>query len=115
MSFFESSSAERKSVAHEAHAYRLASKRGEAIGRIRVPRMGVNMILVNGTDVITLPPYRRNLGMVFQNYALFPHMTVAENIAFPLRMRRLSRSEIEVRVQRMLDRLDEETGLWERI
>jgi sortase A len=46
--------AERKSVARLAHAYRVDSKRGEAIGRIRVPRMGVNMILVNGTDHETL-------------------------------------------------------------
>jgi sortase A len=46
--------AERKSVARLAHAYRVDSKRGKAIGRIRVPRMGVNMILVNGTDHETL-------------------------------------------------------------
>src|SRR3954447_7762270 len=45
-----SPAAERRSVAREARRYRLASKRGEALGRIRVPRMGVNMILVNGTD-----------------------------------------------------------------
>jgi sortase A len=50
----DSTAAERKSIAREAHAYRLTSKRGEAIGRIRVPRMGVNMILVNGTDHETL-------------------------------------------------------------
>jgi sortase A len=49
-----STAAERKSVARAAHSYRLESKRGEAIGRIRVPRMGVNMILVNGTDHETL-------------------------------------------------------------
>ena len=60
-------------------------------------------ILLNGTDIVSLPPYRRNLGMVFQNYALFPHMTVAENIAFPLRMRKLQRGEIETRVRRMLE------------
>ena len=46
--------AERRSIAREARRYRLDSKRGEAIGRIRVPRMGVNMILVNGTDHETL-------------------------------------------------------------
>src|SRR5947207_1515090 len=46
--------AERRSIAREARRYRLGSKRGEAIGRIRVPRMGVNMILVNGTDHDTL-------------------------------------------------------------
>jgi len=49
-----SPAAERRSVAREARRYRLASKRGQAIGRIRVPRMGVNMILVNGTDHDTL-------------------------------------------------------------
>lgn len=49
-----STAAERKSIAREARAYRLASTRGEAIGRIRVPRMGVNMVLVNGTDHETL-------------------------------------------------------------
>src|SRR6266571_519024 len=46
--------AERRSIAREAHRYRLSSKRGQAIGRIRVPRMGLNMILVNGTDHDTL-------------------------------------------------------------
>jgi sortase A len=49
-----SPAAERRSIAREARRYRLASKRGEAIGRIRVPRMGINMILVNGTDHDTL-------------------------------------------------------------
>ena len=67
-----------------------------------IPPSG-GQILLNGTDIVSLPPYRRNLGMVFQSYALFPHMTVAENIAFPLRMRKLSRGEIGARVRRMLD------------
>jgi putative spermidine/putrescine transport system ATP-binding protein len=67
-----------------------------------VPPSG-GRILLNGNDIVSLPPYRRHLGMVFQNYALFPHMTVAENIAFPLRMRKLPRGDIETRVQRMLD------------
>jgi sortase A len=49
-----STAAERKAIAREARRYRLASRRGQAIGRIRVPRMGVNMILVNGTDHDTL-------------------------------------------------------------
>jgi len=60
-------------------------------------------IRVDGTDLSSVPPYHRNLGMVFQNYALFPHMTVAENIAFPLRMRRLGKAEIQSRVERVLD------------
>ncbi|WP_158816866.1 ABC transporter ATP-binding protein [Methylocapsa sp. S129] len=59
-------------------------------------------IRVNGTDVVSLAPYKRNFGMVFQNYALFPHMTVAENIAFPLRMRGVSKADTAERVRRML-------------
>ena len=47
-------------------------------------------ILIDGADVTHVPPYDRNLGMVFQNYALFPHMTVEENVEFPLRVRRLA-------------------------
>jgi putative spermidine/putrescine transport system ATP-binding protein len=49
-----------------------------------------------------VPPHRRDVGMIFQNYALFPHMTAAENIAFPLEMRRESRSEIGRRVAEAL-------------
>lgn len=45
-------------------------------------------IAFNGTDVSTLAPHKRNLGMLFQNYALFPHLTVAQNVAYPLRERR---------------------------
>jgi putative spermidine/putrescine transport system ATP-binding protein len=48
-------------------------------------------ILVDGRDLVGEPPYTRNIGMVFQNYSLFPHMSVAENIAFPLKMRRCRR------------------------
>ncbi len=50
-----------------------------------------------------LPPHRRNMGVVFQNYALFPHMSVAANVAFPLEMRGVARSEIEEKVTRALD------------
>jgi spermidine/putrescine ABC transporter ATP-binding subunit len=49
-------------------------------------------IAIDGRSIITLPPYKRNIGMVFQNYALFPHLTVAENIAFPLRQRGTDRA-----------------------
>ena len=59
-------------------------------------------ILLESKPLNPLPPYRRNIGMVFQNYALFPHMTVAKNIAFPLEMRRMPKSEIAVRVTRVL-------------
>ncbi|WP_213774579.1 ABC transporter ATP-binding protein [Bradyrhizobium sp. dw_78] len=55
-------------------------------------------IVIRGKAVEDQPPERRNIGMVFQNYALFPHMSVAENIAFGLKMRRVSRSEIAPRV-----------------
>ena len=51
-------------------------------------------IILNGASVARLPPYRRDIGMVFQSYALFPHMTVRRNIAFPLEMRGVARSEI---------------------
>ncbi|MBZ9772514.1 ABC transporter ATP-binding protein [Mesorhizobium sp. CO1-1-8] len=50
-----------------------------------------------------LPPHRRDMGVVFQNYALFPHMNVAQNVAFPLRMRHLGQAEIKERVLRALD------------
>jgi putative spermidine/putrescine transport system ATP-binding protein len=59
-------------------------------------------ILLEGRPVTPLPPYKRNIGVVFQNYALFPHMTVAKNIAFPLVMRGAGRSEIDKRVRSVL-------------
>jgi len=60
-------------------------------------------ITLDGTRIDQLPPYRREMGVVFQNYALFPHMTVAENVAFPLEMKRLPRAEIAKKVERALD------------
>ena len=50
-------------------------------------------IAIDGTSVVAMPPRRRNIGMVFQNYALFPHLTVAENIGFPLKQRGVSKPE----------------------
>jgi spermidine/putrescine ABC transporter ATP-binding subunit len=50
-------------------------------------------IAIDGTSVIAMPPYRRNIGMVFQSYALFPHLTVAENIGFPLKQRGVAKAE----------------------
>ncbi len=55
-------------------------------------------IEIDGSDMTRVPPYRRDVGMVFQNYALFPHMTAAQNVAFPLRMRGRPRAEIDRRV-----------------
>jgi len=60
-------------------------------------------IRIAGQEIVHLPPHRRNIGMVFQNYALFPHMTVGENVAYPLRLRRIGRSEVEDRTRRALD------------
>ena len=60
-------------------------------------------VLLEGQDITALPPERRAFGMVFQGYALFPHMTVAENIAFPLRVRRLGRAEQQEKVRGALD------------
>jgi iron(III) transport system ATP-binding protein len=59
-------------------------------------------ILIGERDVTALPPWSRNVGMVFQSYALWPHMTVAKNVAFGLERRRLPRSEIDRRVQAAL-------------
>jgi putative spermidine/putrescine transport system ATP-binding protein len=60
-------------------------------------------VIIAGQDRTNDPPQRRKLGMVFQNYSLFPHMTVAQNVAFGLRMAGLPRAEIEARTRRMLD------------
>ncbi|MGH3585815.1 MAG: ABC transporter ATP-binding protein, partial [Pseudonocardia sp.] len=60
-------------------------------------------IALDGGDIAQLPAHRRNLGMVFQNYALFPHMTAAENIAFPLKQRKVGKGEIAKRVADALE------------
>lgn len=59
-------------------------------------------ITLAGRDISRTKPHARDIGMVFQNYALFPHMTVFENVAFPLRMRRRARREIEAAVEQAL-------------
>jgi putative spermidine/putrescine transport system ATP-binding protein len=59
-------------------------------------------VLINGEDVTPTPVHKRNLGVVFQHYALFPHMTVAENIAFPLKRRRVPKSAHKERIEQFL-------------
>jgi putative spermidine/putrescine transport system ATP-binding protein len=60
-------------------------------------------IMLNDVPITHVPPHKRGIGMVFQNYTLFPHMTVAENLAFPLEVRKIDRSAISEKVQRALD------------
>ncbi|EJC80703.1 spermidine/putrescine ABC transporter ATP-binding subunit [Rhizobium leguminosarum bv. trifolii WSM2297] len=62
-------------------------------------------ITVAGRDLTNLPPHRRDIGMVFQNYALFPHMTIEENVAFPLVARKIPKPEIATRVTGALERI----------
>jgi putative spermidine/putrescine transport system ATP-binding protein len=59
-------------------------------------------LLINGQSVLATPPHRRNIGMVFQRYTLFPHLSVGENIAFPLRVRGRAAADIASRVKEML-------------
>jgi spermidine/putrescine ABC transporter ATP-binding subunit len=63
-------------------------------------------ILIDGRSILNEPPHRRDVGLVFQNYALFPHLSVFENVAFGLRLRRRPRGEIEQRVEDALRLVD---------
>ena len=63
-------------------------------------------IYLNGESIHNVPPAKRGIGMVFQNYALFPHMSVAENLSFPLKVRKMGRSEIEDRVNKVLEMVE---------
>jgi len=63
-------------------------------------------IRLKNQRIDNVPPHKRGIGMVFQNYALFPHMTVAENLAFPLRVRKMGKAEIEQRVKRALEMVE---------
>jgi len=59
-------------------------------------------VLVDGASIVNVPPHRRNIGMVFQRYTLFPHLSVFDNVAFPLSVRRRPRAEIESAVKETL-------------
>jgi putative spermidine/putrescine transport system ATP-binding protein len=63
-------------------------------------------IYLNGRPINQVPPHKRGIGMVFQNYALFPHMTVNENLAFPLQVRNLGKAEISERVKAVLEMVE---------
>ncbi|WP_341212026.1 ABC transporter ATP-binding protein [uncultured Limimaricola sp.] len=60
-------------------------------------------IRLDGKSINNIPPHKRGIGMVFQNYALFPHMTVGENLSFPLEVRKMGKSEREQKIVRALD------------
>ncbi|MDF1668416.1 MAG: ABC transporter ATP-binding protein [Roseovarius sp.] len=63
-------------------------------------------ILLDGVSINNIPPHKRGIGMVFQNYALFPHMTIAENLSFPLEVRKIGKSDREAKVKRALDMVE---------
>jgi spermidine/putrescine transport system ATP-binding protein len=77
------------------------------IAGFEMPTAG--QILLEGEDVVSVPPNRRDVNMVFQSYALFPHMTVFDNIAFGLRRKKVDKSQVRARVDEMLE-LVELTG-----
>ncbi|HLI58214.1 MAG TPA: ABC transporter ATP-binding protein [Solirubrobacteraceae bacterium] len=74
------------------------------IGGFEEPNLG--RIFLGGSDVTSLPPYRRDVNTVFQSYAVFPHLNVFDNVAFGLRCRHVSKREISRRVQDALDLVD---------
>ncbi len=63
-------------------------------------------IFLDNKPISKIPPYEREIGMVFQNYALFPHMTVSENLAFPLEVRKINKSDTAAKVQKALDMVE---------
>ena len=63
-------------------------------------------IYLDGNPISNIPPHKRGIGMVFQNYALFPHLTVNENLAFPLEVRKLNKSAVQDKVKKALDMVE---------
>ena len=74
------------------------------IGGFEIPTDGE--ILLNGEDISKLPPNKRPINTVFQRYALFPHLNIYDNIAFGLKLKKLSKKEIDEKVKRVLDVVD---------
>lgn len=73
----------------------------ETIAGFYIPREG--HIFLSGKDATHIPPEKRNIGLVYQDYSLFPHMTVEENVAFGLKMRKIPKREVEIKVQDIMD------------
>ena len=63
-------------------------------------------IFLNDKPINDVPPHKRGIGMVFQNYALFPHLTVAKNLSIPLKVRKISDNEIKIKVARALEMVE---------
>ena len=84
----------------------------KVIAGFEIPDEGA--VFLDGREVTFAAPARRGVGMVFQNYALFPHMSIADNIAFPLEMRKVARNEARARVETALKLVDL-AGLGERL
>ena len=74
----------------------------EAIAGLHHPDSG--SVIINGTDVIGVPPEKRRIALVYQDYSLFPHMSVRDNVAFGLKMQKLPKTEVERRVAEVLNR-----------
>jgi len=118
MAFLEISNIQKRFGEHTAvHDFSISIAKGEFItflgpsgcGKTTILRMlagfetpSVGSIVFDGRDVTHVPTNQRNVGMVFQSYALFPNMTVAENIGFGLKVAKAGRAEIETRVREML-------------
>ncbi|MEC8595920.1 MAG: ABC transporter ATP-binding protein, partial [Verrucomicrobiota bacterium] len=75
-----------------------------AIAGLLTPRSG--KIVIDGTDITKIPANKRGVGLVFQSYALFPHLSAFENVAFGLRLRKISNGEIKRRVGQSLDTVE---------
>jgi len=83
------------------------------IAGLEIPDSG--KIIINDEDVTRLPPQKRNVGIVFQNYALFPNMTVFENVAYGLEVKKISKTEIQKKVHDVLEKVSMENKANEKV